>query len=335
MSTGARLKPTAVGVGWRQPHYREVMATGADDVSGPGGALSTLRPARSLGVDFLEVHTENFLAAGGAARQMLLDASTCHSISLHGVGLGLGSACGLDLTHLRRIRELADQVRPVLMSEHACFARVTPGGQGAQVLHAQDLLPLPFSAVSLDLLVEQVQIAQDMLGRRLLIENLSACVAWADDHIPEPEFFNRLAQRSGCGLLLDLNNLYVNALNRGHAQSDVDVDVDVDVDADADADADALRAACAWVDAIDPSIVGEIHLAGHLRRDGLVIDDHGSRVCKDVWRLYAHALRRLGPRPTLIEWDTDVPPWSVLLDEVAQVRRAQSTLQWGAGEVIA
>ncbi len=330
------LKPTSVGVGWRQRHYREVMEAADVDPAGDGPSRSPagLRPV--LGADFLEVHTENFLAPGGAARQMLLEASARHPISLHGVGLGLGSACGLDARHLRRVRELADLVRPALMSEHACFSRALWQGQ---VMHAQDLLPLPFSAASLALLADQVQRAQDVLGRRLLIENLSACVAWADDHIPEPEFFNLLAQRAGCGLLLDLNNLVVNALNgvvpaegaaldgRGQALDAGAAGVRPDAPTGAqreDAEATALQSACAWVDAIDPAIVGEIHLAGHLERDGLVIDDHGSRVCAQVWRLDAHALRQIGPRPTLIEWDNDVPAWSVLMQEVAQARAARA-----------
>jgi hypothetical protein len=149
-------------------------------------------------------------------------------------------------------------------------------------------------------MVANVQRVQERLQRPILVENLSAYLHWADDSLAEPEFFNRLAQRSGCGLLLDLNNLVVNALNE---------------------DADAVAAACAWVDAIDPAIVGEIHLAGYHDAGDIVIDDHGSRVHDDVWQVYRHALQRLGPRPTLIEWDTALPDLAVLLDEAASAAR--------------
>jgi uncharacterized protein (UPF0276 family) len=163
-------------------------------------------------------------------------------------------------------------------------------------VHASDLLQLAFTDASLDILVANVQRVQERLRRPILVENLSAYLRWADDALPEPAFFNALARRSGCGLLLDLNNLVVNALNDG---------------------VDEVAAACAWVDAIEPGIVGEIHLAGYHDAGDIVIDDHGSRVHDNVWQVYRHALRRLGPRPTLIEWDTALPELAVLLDEAA------------------
>ena len=144
-----------------------------------------------------------------------------------------------------------------------------------------------------------MQQVQDRLRRPILVENLSAYLHWADDRLPEPEFFNRLTRRSGCGLLLDVNNLVVNALNVRRDETA------------------AVAAACAWVDAIDPASVGEIHLAGYNASGSLVIDDHGSRVHAPVWRVFEHTLRRLGPRPTLVEWDTDVPELAVLLAEAA------------------
>lgn len=262
-----------VGIGWRQPHYEALLAE---------------RPA----LGFIEVHSENFFADGGITLAVLDAGREAYDVSLHGVGLALGSAAGLDEGHLARLARLADRVQPRWVSDHACFARVGTG------LHAADLLPIPFNDEALALMVRHVQQVQERLGRPLLVENISAYVGWAGDTLAEPEFFNELAQRSGCGLLLDVNNLFVNARNDGLAPEA------------------AAREAMRWVDALLPGIVGEIHLAGHCEReDGLVIDDHGSRVRDEVWRVYEHAIRRLGPTPTLIEWDTDVPDLGVLLAE--------------------
>jgi uncharacterized protein (UPF0276 family) len=168
------------------------------------------------------------------------------------------------------------------------------------VLHAADLLPIAFTPAALDILVANVQQVQDRLRRTILVENLSAYVAWDDSSMAEPEFFNLLTRRSGCGLLLDVNNLVVNALNDG---------------------IEPIAAACAWVDAVDAASVGEIHLAGYRACDGIVIDDHGSRVHPPVWQVYAHTIGRLGARPTLVEWDTDLPTFEVLLAEAALADR--------------
>ena len=276
-AAAAGLAATRVGIGLRQPHY-----------------AALLQGLPALG--FVEVHSENFFADGGAALAVLQQVRRHYPVSLHGVGLGLGSAAGLDPWHLDRLARLAERIAPLWISDHASFARA-PQPAGAAVLHANDLLPLAFTTASLDLLVANVQQVQDRLQRPILVENLSAYLHWADDHIAEPEFFNALARRSGCGLLLDVNNLVVNALNDG---------------------GDAVAAACAWVDAIDASAVGEIHLAGYHDTGDIVIDDHGSRVHAPVWQVYRHALQRLGPRPTLLEWDTDLPALEVLLDEAAQ-----------------
>lgn len=267
-----------VGIGWRQPHYE---------------ALLDQRPD----LDFIEVHSENFFADGGATLAVLDAGRAAYPVSLHGVGLGLGSATGLDDWHLQRLVRLADRVQPRWVSDHACFARVGSG------LHAADLLPIPFTDESLDLLVQHVDRVQQALGRPMLVENISAYVGWSGDTLAEPEFFNALTQRSGCGLLLDVNNLFVNARNAGLGP------------------VAAAQQAMRWVDAIRPGSVGEIHLAGHCERpDGLVIDDHGSRVRDDVWQVYAHAIGRLGPVPTLIEWDTAVPDLDVLLAEAGRAR---------------
>jgi len=266
------------GIGWRHPHHEELLQR---------------RPP----LPFLEVHSENFFAAGGAAPALLQAARRDYELSLHGVGLGLGSAIGVDPWHLDQLAQLVERVEPVRVSDHACFARVMMPTGG---LHAQDLLPLAFDDASLQRLVEHVQQVQQRLRRPLLVEHLSAYLGWAQDTLTEPEFFNALTARSGCQLLLDVNNLLVNARNRGLA--------------------DAERSCREWIDALRPGSVGEVHLAGHAQRDdGLCIDDHGSPVSDAVWRLYDHARRRFGDElPALIEWDTAIPSFDTLLAEAAR-----------------
>ncbi len=269
---------THVGIGLRQPHY---------------AALLEAAPPLA----FVEVHSENFFADGGAALAVLRRARERYAVSLHGVGLGLGSAAGLDPWHLDRLARLVQGVEPARVSDHACFARAprTPGGP---VVHANDLLPIAFTDAALALMAANVSQVQERLGRRMLVENLSSYVSFADDSMSEPEFFAQLCRRSGCGMLLDVNNLMVNALNAGAA--------------------DPLAACCAFVDALPAGIVGEVHVAGYCQADGIVIDDHGSRVRPAVWAVCEHALRRFGAAlPTLVEWDTDVPALDVLLGEAA------------------
>ena len=256
-----------VGIGWRHPHY---------------GALLQQRPE----LDFIEVHSENFFADGGAALSVLHQGRDAYPVSLHGVGLSLGSAMGID---------------PVRVSDHASFARVPLAGQP---VHAADLLPVPMSVEALDVMCANVQRVQDRLQRPIAVENLSAYVMWPQADMDEPAFLNALAQRTGCGLLVDVNNIYVNALN---AQLRVP-------------HLDPLLACRQWLDAIDTSPVAELHLAGHVHCGDIVIDDHGSTVQEPVWQLYAHAVQRFGTVPTLIEWDTDVPALSVLLGEARQAR---------------
>ncbi|MCB1998900.1 MAG: DUF692 domain-containing protein [Burkholderiaceae bacterium] len=250
------------------------------------------RPA----LPFVEVHSENFFGDGGAALQVLHQVREGVGVSLHGVGLALGSAVGLDPWHLDRLQRLVERIDPLRVSDHASFAR-------GQHHHANDLLPIAFTPASLDLMVANVQRVQDRLKRPLGVENLSAYLRFDDvaDAMPEPVFFAELARRSGCWLLLDVNNLVVNALNAGQ---------------------DPVAAPCAWIDALGASAsVGEIHLAGHTETPGLVIDDHGSPVKPPVWAVYAHAIAQFGPRPTLVEWDTDLPALDVLLHEAAEADR--------------
>ncbi len=272
-----------VGIGLRQPHYQALLAEPPP-------------------LAFVEVHSENFFAPGGAALQVLMQARQQWPVSLHGVGLSLGSAAGLDPWHLDRLADLVQRVRPVRVSDHASFARA-PRRQGATPAHANDLLPVAFTEAALQIMASNVQQVQDRLARPILVENLSAYLHWADDNLAETDFFNRLTRQTGCALLLDVNNLVVNALNEKLTPLA------------------AARAAMAWVDRIDANSVGEIHLAGYHDAGDIVIDDHGSRVHPPVWQVFTHALQRLGPRPVLVEWDTHLPPLGVLLDEAAQAER--------------
>lgn len=288
-----------IGIGWRQPHYRELLA-----------GLPAL--------DFLEVHSENFFGDGGAALAVLAQGRAHYPISLHGVGLSLGSAAGLDPWHLAQLAQLVQRIDPVRISDHASFARGRwSGATGAQTIHAADLLPIPFSTEAMDTLCANVQQVQDHLQRRFMVENVSSYLRW----LPQPnetlwsetDFLNTLAARTGCALLVDVNNIYVNALNaRLHGTV-----------------GDPVQHCLDWLDQIAPQHVAEIHLAGHCHvwpqagesADAeIVVDDHGSRVCAEVWQIYRHAITRFGAVPTLIEWDTDVPALDVLLDEAAQAR---------------
>ncbi len=276
------------GLGWRGPHYDELLAT---------------RPT----LPFLEVHSENFFAAGGAALARLQAARADYPISLHGVSLGLGSAIGVDEQHLDQLARLVQRIEPVRVSDHACFARAALGPGDSAAVHANDLLPLAFTPAALDILVANVQQVQERLQRPLLVENLSAYLAWADNSLDEAEFFNTLVLRSGCQLLLDVNNLVVNARNERAG--------------------DPTAQACAFVNALSRGSVGQIHLAGYRELGDVVIDDHGSRVHADVWPVYRLALQRFGAVPSLLEWDTELPALAVLLDEVCRCdEQAQNAL---------
>jgi len=269
------------GVGLRHPHYTDF-------------AEAATLP------DFVEVHSENFFAPGGASHALIDSVRARCNVSLHGVGLGLGSAVGVDVHHLARLVELVARVEPMRVSDHACFARAPLPGQTVPV-HGADLLPLAFTPASLDILCDNVSRAQDALRRPILVENLSAYWAFDDDCIAEPEFLASLCQRTGCGLLLDLNNLVVNATNAGEA--------------------DVFAAACRFVDALPAAAIGEYHVAGCTPvESGPMIDDHSRPVSDVVWAVYAHALQVIGPRPTLVEWDLDLPPWGVLLGEADRAR---------------
>jgi uncharacterized protein len=273
------------GIGWRHPHYAELLQS---------------RPA----LDFIEVHSENFFGEGGAALALLGQARAHYPVSLHGVGLALGSACGIDERHLEQLAQLVTRIEPVRVSDHACFARGPLAGENGGVVHAADLLPIPFNSAALDVMCSNVQRVQERIGRPLLVENLSAYVTLRGSDRDETSFFVELAQRTGCGLLVDINNIYVNALNQRLAGDQ----------------ADPIKACKTWLDNIPAHLVGELHVAGHRDCGDIVIDDHGSRVNDAVWALYRHACERFGVVPVLVEWDTDVPTLQVLLDEVDRAR---------------
>ncbi len=255
---------SGAGIGLRTPHYRELLA-------------------RARCVGWLEAHSENYLGDGGYDLHVLTRLRERYPISLHGVGLALGSVAGYSMDHLRRVAALVSRVEPALVSEHLCWGAVEGG-------HFNDLLPLPLTRAALKLMCMRVTQMQDVLQRRVLIENVSSYVRFAHNDYEESGFLNELAARTGCGILLDVNNMYVNQCNHG-------------IDA------------ATQIEAIAPDHVGEIHLAGHLVTELAVIDHHGARISDVVWSLYELALRHCGAVPTLIEWDTDVPALDVLLDE--------------------
>ncbi len=265
------------GIGLRARHYRDF--------------LDTTPP-----VPWVEVHSENYFGEGGYDLHVLEHVRQNHALSLHGVGLALGSAASTDddariERHLAKLKRLVSRFEPALVSEHLCW-----GAHRGR--HFNDLLPLPHTEEALAHMNARVQRVQDALGRRILIENVSSYVAFRASDMSEGEFLSELVRRSGCGILLDVNNLYVNQINQVNHGGDA-------------------LAAMAAMAALPRASVAEIHLAGHLVTDDALIDDHGAAVAPAVWCLYDAALALFGPVPTLIEWDTDVPELGVLLGEAA------------------
>jgi uncharacterized protein (UPF0276 family) len=257
------------GIGLRSQHVGEILA-------GP-----------PLG-RWLEVHAENYMGGGPAVRA-LERIRRDHDISIHGVGLSLGTA-GMDAAHLTRLAALVERLEPALVSEHLSWS-VTGG------VYLNHLLPLPCTEEALAVVAMNVARVQDRLGRMLLVENPASYLRLQDTEMSEPQFLAALVERTGCGVLCDVNNVFVSCANLGGD-------------------------AAAYLETLEPATVGEIHLAGHATNDAdgqtILIDDHGSRVAPAVWQLYARAVRRFGVVPTLVEWDTDVPALGVLLEEAAQ-----------------
>jgi uncharacterized protein (UPF0276 family) len=272
-----RPVPAKAGIGLRLPHHRQFSAS---------------RPA----VAWLEAHPENYMTPGQGDE--LAAIADRYPLSLHAVGMSLGSARGLDAEHLARLKALERRIRPGLMSDHLSWS-IASGPAGP--LGLPDLLPLPYTEEALRVVVANVAHAQAVLDRPLLIENPSTYLQFAASSLGEAEFLGAVVRAAGCGVLLDVNNIYVSAMNHG---------------------ADPARVLADYLDFIPGAAIGEIHLAGHAVRDlsggrRLRIDDHGSRVAPEVWTLFETVVGRIGPRPTLIEWDTDIPDLTVLQAEAA------------------
>lgn len=274
----APMPPPHVGVGLKPQHYVQALET-----------ISASTPFLAGRPQWFEVHPQNYFGAGGPPHRWLSAFAAKVPLSFHSVGLSLGSADGVNLEELEHLAALCDRYAPALVSDHLSWS-------GSDSNRYPDLLPVPYTQAALDHFAAQVVRVQDRLGRMILIENPSRYLAFADDEMSEAAFLHALCASAGCGLLLDINNIEVSATNLG-------------------LDADAM------VDAINPVLVGEVHLAGHSREDhahgALLIDDHGSAVSDETWRLFERFVQRAGPRPVLIEWDSDVPAFDVLLTEAA------------------
>lgn len=270
--------PARAGVGLKARHYRTILESEPD-------------------IGWFEVHPENYMGAGGPPHRYLSEIRERYPLSLHGVGLSIGGDRPLDEDHLGRLKALVERYRPGLFSEHLAWSTHDEG-------YLNDLLPLPYTRETLARVAEHVDRVQEVVGRRMLFENPSTYVRFAETEMSEVEFIAALVERTGCGLLLDVNNVYVQATNHGFDP-------------------------CAYIDAFPIEHVGEIHLAGFAREtddlgEPLLIDAHDREVDRIVWDLYARAMRRCGPVPTLIEWDANVPEWPVLH---AEAMRAEAVMR--------
>jgi uncharacterized protein (UPF0276 family) len=258
------------GLGLRKPHYADFLE-------------------HRIGVDFVEVISENFMVAGGPPRQILRDVRDRYPVALHGVSMSIGSADGLDGAYLARLRQLVDEIEPLFVSDHLSWSRI-------EGFNSHDLLPLPYTDEALGLVAANIARAQDVLGRPMLIENPSTYLDFPGADMTEWQFLDALCARTGCGLLLDVNNVFVSATNHGF---------------------DPI----AYLDGIPVGRVRQIHLAGHSQGAELLIDTHDQPVPPSVWDLYAYILPRLGPVATMIERDDAIPPLEELLAELAIARR--------------
>lgn len=269
--------PAAPGVGYKPQHYAQILEHAAP-------------------VEWLEIHAENYMGDGGRPLAQLRSLSERFAISVHGVGLSIGGEGALDTDHLERLKHLCDWLQPASFSEHLAWST-----HDSHFLN--DLLPLPYTDATLERICDHIGQLQDVLGRQMLLENPSSYLAFEESTWEEPAFLDEVARRSGCGLLLDVNNVFVSATNLGFSPQ-------------------------AYIDAYPMARVGEIHLGGHDEDEDdhgapLLIDSHGRAVVDPVWALLDYTLERSGPRPLLIEWDNDVPDWPELRDEA---RRAEAAL---------
>ncbi|WP_430475705.1 DUF692 domain-containing protein [Thalassospira lucentensis] len=260
--------PARAGVGFKAEHAKDIFGT-------------------TPSVGWFEIHPENYMVAGGPRLAMLEQLCGQYPVSMHGVGLSLGGGEPLNENHLADLKRLVDRFDPAMVSEHIAWS-------SHEGLYMADLLPTPMTKTSLDQLVTAISRVQDHIGRRILIENPTSYMALPQNSIPELDFITEAARRSGCGLLIDVNNVYISAHNLGFD-------------------------AKAFIDAVPTDLIGEIHLAGHERdanqNDDVLIDTHSRPVSDPVWALFDRLIGRIGPRPTLIEWDNDVPSWPVLHQE--------------------
>jgi uncharacterized protein (UPF0276 family) len=262
-----------VGVGLRPKHYAHILAA---------------QDSRALGVDFFEALSENYMVPGGRPLRALADVRARFPIALHGVSLNIGSADPLQESYLEALKTLARRFEPAIVSDHLCWT-----GVAGRNLH--DLVPLPYTEAALRHVADRVSRVQDRLGRRLALENVSSYFAYVEDAMPEWEFLSRVAERADCGILLDVNNIFVSAHNHGFDPTD-------------------------YLARISPERVFQIHLAGHSTQGELLIDTHDHPIREEVWLLYAAALRRTGPVSTLIEWDDAIPAFPILAAEAARAR---------------
>ncbi|WP_435258166.1 MNIO family bufferin maturase [Thioclava sp. FR2] len=267
--------PAAPGVGYKPQHFAEIMADPSP-------------------VQWLEIHAENYTGLGGRPLAQLRHLAERFAISVHGVGLSIGGENPLDAEHLRRLKYLCDWLRPASFSEHLAWST----HDGAFL---NDLLPLPYTQRTLKRVVDHIDQVQAILGRQMLLENPSTYLAFAETEMDEVEFLGEIARQSGCGLLLDVNNVHVSCTNQAWNSDD-------------------------YLDRFPLDLVGEIHLGGHDTDEAdhgmpLLIDAHGSEVSDPVWALYARTIAKAGARPTLIEWDNDVPEWPVLAQEAARAEQ--------------
>lgn len=280
---GRQPVPRKSGIGLRPDHYHQLLE-GLPDVG------------------FLEVHSENYFGAGGAPLLYLEQASSHYPVSLHGIGLSLGSTDPLNTEHLASLKHLVDRFDPLLVSDHLCWCSVDG-------VYLNDLLPLPYTEESLRHFSDRVSQVQDVIGRQILIENPSSYLKFKHSTIPEPEFLAGIVERSGCGLLLDINNIYVSATNLGF---------------------DARR----YIDSVPAGAVHEYHLAGHTLRElpegNLLIDTHDAPVSEAVWDLFEYGIEVIGDRSSLIEWDASLPALEVLVEESRRANRIREATRENA-----
>ncbi|MGD9868417.1 MAG: DUF692 domain-containing protein [Hyphomicrobiales bacterium] len=275
---GSSPIPASAGVGLKAEHYRDILEA---------------RPA----IGWFEVHAENYMGAGGPPHHYLTRIRELYPVSVHGVGLSIGGAGPLDSDHLARLKQVCGRYEPALVSEHLAWST----HDGA---YLNDLLPVPYTQETLARVCEHIDLMQETLGRRMLLENPSTYLAFEASEMDELAFLSEIAERTGCGLLLDVNNVQVSAVNNGFDPRD-------------------------YLDRFPLHLAGEIHLGGHDEDEGeagepLLIDSHGAPVADPVWALYARVVARAGAVPTLIEWDNDVPGWEKLF---AEARRADGILR--------